>query len=332
MQELRRDWQLEDGRPADALQRLQSDTKRTRGWMEAENLSHAEPIRATSNHSNASELLNTTVRAIPATPRMNSSNKFGNKNLRTRSQLQCIRCSVGGFIFVLEVFEGSFEVFEAFEVQDEAPSSSPSKPSKQLFPFEAIESRARRFLKAWLCLGFEAFKAFEGFEKENEGGFEGFEGEKGFEAFETIVAAAELDLQVALKEIPDPERCPEFNWGLQASLRRCRTCTLATSRCGACNRTAPTLRTSWHGFWVPMHKNDMEALIWMSTKNFGAAQRQLLEQKLGGQGVRLAQWANYACFGGDGTRGKILYSHGVVVDVATEEWRLAQSPTRMSCE
>ena len=70
----------------------------------------------------------------------------------------------------------------------------------------------------------------------------------------------------------------------------------------------------------------------MSTKNFGAAQRQLLEQKLGGQGVRLAQWANYACFGGDGTRGKILYSHGVVVDVATEEWRLAQSPTRMSCE
>ena len=28
----------------------------------------------------------------------------------------------------------------------------------------------------------------------------------------------------------------------------------------------------------------------------------------------------------DGTRGKVLYSHGVVVDFATEERRLAQSP------
>ncbi|CAE7414525.1 hypothetical protein AK812_SmicGene43082 [Symbiodinium microadriaticum] len=80
-------------------------------------------------------------------------------------------------------------------------------------------------------------------------------------------AAAELGLQVALKETPDPERYPEFDWSLRASSRRHGTCAWphlaaarATERFRLRGLRGSPLRSRGlrrKGLLVPMHKDDM---------------------------------------------------------------------------
>ena len=192
-----------------------------------------------------------------------------------------------------------------------------------------------------------------------------------------VAAAAELGLQVALKESPDPlqyatERFPEFNWSLQASLpyrqfAQVRDVCLAHI---SLRRVRPngsdfadfvaTLlgpvvnvphedgekRTTFEffngkGFWVPKHKDDMGALIRMSLKNLvrpahkgpftppeplndSCWSKSLVDEVLG-----LLSGQTLPALDGDRTRGKVLYSDGVVVDFATGEQRRAQPGDRM---
>ncbi|CAE7882852.1 unnamed protein product, partial [Symbiodinium necroappetens] len=133
-----------------------------------------------------------------------------------------------------------------------------------------------------------------------------------------VAAAAELGLQVAVKETPDPlqyasEQYPEFNWSLQAG-------------------------RSYREF----AQDDMGALIRMSLKNLtrpaqaghftppeplndSCWTKSLVDEVLG-----LLSGQTMAALDGDRTRGKVLYSDGVVVDFATGERRLAQPSDRMS--
>ncbi|CAE7416405.1 unnamed protein product, partial [Symbiodinium sp. CCMP2456] len=191
-----------------------------------------------------------------------------------------------------------------------------------------------------------------------------------------VAAAAELGLQVAVKETPDPlqyaaEEHPEFNWSLQAkrpyrefaqvrdaclvhiSLRRVRPNGSDFADFVA-SLLAPVVnvphedgekRTTFEffdgkGFWVPKHKDDMGALIRMSLKNLSRPAyagpftppeplndscwtKSLVDEVLG-----LLSGHTMAPLNADRTRGKVLYSDGVVV--GTGERRLAQPCGRMS--
>ena len=96
------------------------------------------------------------------------------------------------------------------------------------------------------------------------------------------------------------------------------------------------------GFWVPKHKDDMGALIRGSLKNLARPAhagpftppeplndscwtKSLVDEVLG-----LLSGHTMAALDSDKTRGKVLYSDGVVVDFATGERRLAQPSDRMS--
>ena len=193
-----------------------------------------------------------------------------------------------------------------------------------------------------------------------------------------VAAAAELGLQVGVKETPDPlqyatEQYPEFNWSLQAA-RSYRDFAQARDAClehislrrvrpngsdfadFVASLLAPVVniphedgerRTTFEffdgkGFWVPKHKDDMGALIRMSLKNLtrpaqaghftppeplndSCWTKSLVDEVLG-----LLSGQTMAPLDGDRTRGKVLYSDGVVVDFATGERRLAQPSDRMS--
>ncbi|CAE7261606.1 unnamed protein product, partial [Symbiodinium sp. CCMP2456] len=191
-------------------------------------------------------------------------------------------------------------------------------------------------------------------------------------------AAADLGLEVAIKETPDPlqyaaEEHPEFNWSLQAK-RSYREFAQVRDACLAhismrrvrpngsdfadfvASLLAPVVnvphedgekRTTFEffdgkGFWVPKHKDDMGALIRISLKNLSRPAyggpftppeplndscwtKSLVDEVLG-----LLSGHTMAALDSDRTRGKVLYSDGVVVDFATGERRQAQPGDRMS--
>ncbi|CAE7431504.1 unnamed protein product, partial [Symbiodinium sp. CCMP2456] len=167
---------------------------------------------------------------------------------------------------------------------------------------------------------------------------------------------------VAVKETPDPlqyaaEEHPEFNWSAGRLPRAHLPAPSAANGSDFADFVASLLapvvnvphedgekRTTFEffdgkGFWVPKHKDDMGALIRMSLKNLSRPgpftppeplndscwTKSLVDEILG-----LLSGHTMAPLDADRTRGKVLYSDGVVVDFATGERRLAQPCDRMS--
>ncbi|CAE7735384.1 unnamed protein product [Symbiodinium sp. CCMP2592] len=168
------------------------------------------------------------------------------------------------------------------------------------------------------------------------------------DAADAVVAAAtELGLEAALKETPDPlqyaaEHYPEFNWCLQAT----QPCAGAGHCLG--HISARRVRPNGSDFadfvaaLLAPDKDDMGALIRMSLKNLvrpaqkghlnppeplneSGWTKSLVDEVLG-----LLSGQTMPALDGDKTRGKVLYSDGVVVDLATGERRMAQPSDRMS--